>query len=93
MTTRVESLSMLTGKTAFYSIHSVQEFIEIEAWLLLTFFICLNNQLRSIYSIVKYLKVQMFEKDQADSKNKRLVLSASFKAKFEFHNPLTGRNY
>ena len=35
----------------------------------------------------------MFEKDQADSKNKRLVLSASFKAKFEFHNPLTGRNY
>ena len=31
---------------------SVQEFIEIEAWLLLTFFICLHYQLISIHSIV-----------------------------------------
>ena len=34
--------------------NSVQEFIEIEAWLLLTFFIYLHNQLISIYSIVTY---------------------------------------
>ena len=31
--------------------NSVQEFIEIEAWLLFTFFICLHNQLSSIHSI------------------------------------------
>ena len=36
-----------TGKTLFYS-----EFIEIQAWLLLTFFLCLDNQLISIYYFV-----------------------------------------
>ena len=33
---------------------SVQEFIEIEDWLLLTFFLCLHNQLIAIYPIVAY---------------------------------------
>ena len=32
----------------------VQEFIEIEAWLLLTFFLCLHYQLIPIHSIVAY---------------------------------------
>ena len=40
----------------FYSnivlLNSVQEFIEIQAWLLLTFFLCLHNHLISIYYIV-----------------------------------------
>ena len=31
-------------------LNSVQEFIEIEAWLLLIFFLCLHNQLISIHS-------------------------------------------
>ena len=39
-----------TGKTV--SLNSVQEFIEIQAWLLLTFFLCSHNQLISIYYIV-----------------------------------------
>ena len=33
---------------------SVQKRIEIEAWLLLIFFLCLHNQLVSIHSIVAY---------------------------------------
>ena len=37
-----------TGKTLPYSI----EIIEIRAWLLMTFFLCLHNQLISIYYIV-----------------------------------------
>ena len=36
------------------SLISAQEFIEIEAWVLLTFFPCLHNQLMSIHSIVTY---------------------------------------
>ena len=35
-------------------LNSVQEFIEIEPWLLLTFFPCLHSQLNSIHSIVGY---------------------------------------
>ena len=37
---------------------SVQKFIEIQGWLLLTFFICLHNQLNSFNSII----LQMPEK-------------------------------
>ena len=35
-------------------INSTLEFIETEAWLLLTFFMCLHNQLSSIHSIMTY---------------------------------------
>ena len=35
-------------------LNSVQEFIGIETWLLLTFFLCLYNQLISINFIVTY---------------------------------------
>ena len=37
---------------------SEQKFIEIQGWVLLTFFICLHNQLSSFVSII----VQMSEK-------------------------------
>ena len=47
-----ESLTILRGKTVL--LNSVHEFIEIEVWLLLTFFLCLHNQLISIHSIFKY---------------------------------------
>ena len=43
-------LTILTGKNSAL-LNSVQEFIEIEAWLLLNFFICLHNPLSSIHSI------------------------------------------
>ena len=43
------SLMILRGKNSVL-LNSAQEFIEIEAWLLLTFFLCLRNQLSSINS-------------------------------------------
>ena len=57
---------------------SVQKFIEIQGWLLLTFFI-LRNQLSSFNSII----VQMSEKrdSSVDSKNEWLLLSVTFTAK------------
>ena len=36
------------------SLNSAQEFTEIEAWLLLNFFICLKNHISFIHSIVTY---------------------------------------
>ena len=42
---------------------SVQKFIEIQGWLLLTFFICLHNQLSSF----NYIIVQMSEKRDSSS--------------------------
>ena len=46
-------------------LNSVQKFIEIQGWPLLTFFICLHNQLNSFNSII----VQMPEKH--DSSNRQ----------------------
>ena len=43
---------------------SVQKFIEIQGWVLLTFFICLQNQLSSFNSIT----VQMSEKHDSSSR-------------------------
>ena len=43
---------------------SVQEFNEIQGWLLLTFFISLHKQLSSFNSII----VQMSEKDDSSSR-------------------------
>ena len=40
------------AKTVLFN--SVQKLVEIEAWLLLTYFISLRNQLSSMYSIVTY---------------------------------------
>ena len=45
-------------------LNSVQKFIEIQGWLLLTFFICLHKQLSSFNSTI----VQMSEK--RDSSNR-----------------------
>ena len=46
------SLTLSEGKLCFTQL--VQEFIEMETWLFLTFFRCLHNQLISIHSIVTY---------------------------------------
>ena len=63
---KVGNSPILTGKNYVL----LQEFIEIEAWLLLTFFICLNNQLSSIHSIIAYSRVQMLVWGDSSSKQK-----------------------
>ena len=54
------------------------------AWLLLTFFICLPNQLSSIHSIKRITEYRCLKIviHQIDSKNEWLHLSASSTAKF-----------
>ena len=54
-------------------LNSVQKFIENQGWLLLTFFICLRNQLSSFKNVIH----------QIDSKNEWLLLSITFTAKLE----------
>ena len=53
------------------------------AWLLLFIFICLNNQLSSIHSIIIYQEYRCLKNliHQVDSKNDWLLLSAGFTAK------------
>ena len=47
-----EYLDWFNNTRKLVLLNSVQEFIEIQAWLLLTFVLCLHNQLISIYYIV-----------------------------------------
>ena len=49
----ISLLTILTGKNRVF-LNSLQESIEREAWLLLTFFTCLHNQLSSKHYIVTY---------------------------------------
>ena len=53
----INNSTILTWKNLFFAEFSTK-FIEIQGWLLLTFFICLLNQLISVNSII----VQMPEK-------------------------------
>ena len=71
-------------------IASVQKFIEIKVWLLLTFFIYLHNQVSSFNSII----VQMSEKRNSSvgSKNEWLLLSVTFTANLETVFILTFEN-
>ena len=62
-------LTIFIGKYCVL-LNSVQEFIEIEAWLLLTLFIYLHNRLSSIYSIVKFHQVQIHEKGNSPDRQK-----------------------
>ena len=67
----------------------VQKLIEIQGWLLLTFFIYLHNQLSSFNSII----IHMSEKrDSSNSKNEWLLFSVTFTAKFELVFVLTFEN-
>ena len=59
------SLSRYTQGKACALLNSVQKSIEIQGWLLLTFFICLHHQLSSFNSII----AQMSEK--CDSSNRQ----------------------
>ena len=59
-----------------------------------TFFICLHNQLSSILSLsnIKWDRCLKKVIHQIDSKNEWLLLSASFKSKFELAFVLTLEN-
>ena len=67
---------------------SVKKFIEIQGWLLLTFFICLHNQLSSFNSII----VQVSEKRDSSNRNEWLLLSVTFTTKLELVFILTFEN-
>ena len=56
---------MLTYRLTIILHSLVQESIEIEAWRLLTFFLCLHNQFSYIDSIVTYKRAQKLEKDNS----------------------------
>ena len=88
-----EALTILTWKTCAL-LNSVQKFIEIQSWLLLTFFICLHNQLSSFNSIIvpRILERASTSRSyrclknvihQIDSKNEWLLLSVTFTAKLK----------
>ena len=65
-----------THRENFVLLNSVQEFIEIQAWLLLTFFLYLHNQLISIYChIIKEYRCLKNVIHQLE-RNKWLLLSA-----------------
>ena len=49
---------------------SMQKFIEIKVWLLLTFFICLHNQLSSVHPIDTYQREDMFVKGYSSNREK-----------------------
>ena len=79
----------MLNDTHMEELDSVQKFIEIQGWLLLSFFTCLHNQLSSFNSII----VQMSEKrDSSNSKNEWLLLSVTFTAKLELVFVLTFEN-
>ena len=89
MSSRPASPNVFVNDTHIEEIDSVQKFIEIQDWLLLTFFICLHNQLSSFNSII----VQISEKrDSSNSKNEWLLLSVTFTAKLELVFVLTFEN-
>ena len=71
-----------THRENYILLNSVQEFIEIEARLLLTFSLCLHDQFISIHSIVTYSRKQMFEK--CDSLNRQNLTVASFSISARF---------
>ena len=68
-------------------LNSVQKFIEIQSWLLLTFFICLHNQ--SVLLIPLSYRCLKNVIHRIDSKNKWLLLSVTFTAKLELVFVLT----
>ena len=87
---QVCNLTILTCKKNLCFAEFSTKFIKIKGWLLLTFFICLHNQLSSFNSIT----VQMSEKrvHQIDSQNEWLLLSVTFTAKLDLVFVLTVEN-
>ena len=79
-------LTILTWKNLCLT----EKFIEKQGWLLLTFFICLYNQLSSLNSIIVQISENVIH--QLGSKNEWLLLSVTFTAKLELVFVLTFEN-
>ena len=82
-------LKSIFNDTQMEELDSVQKFIEIQGWLLLTFFICLHNQVLLIPLSYRCLKNVIH---QIGSKNEWLLLSVTFTAKLEMVFVLTFEN-
>ena len=71
---KIHSVSFVTndnGKENCVLLNSVQEFIEVEAWLLLTFFLCFTQSINFLYILVSHIKRgQMFEKLDLSNRQK-----------------------
>ena len=80
---------LIFNDTHLEELDSVQIFIEIKGRLLLTFFICLHNQVLLILLSYRCLK-NVFH--QVDSKNEWLLLSVTITAKLELIFVLTFEN-
>ena len=83
-------ISLSVNDTHMEELDSVQKFIETQGWLLLTFFICLHNQLSSFNSIIVMSEKRVH---QVDSKNEWLLLSVTFTAKLGLVFVLTFENF
>ena len=84
-----KELTILTWKNLCFTEFSTK-FIEIQGWLLLTFFICLHNQLSSLIPLSYRCLKNVIH--QVDSKNEWLLLSVTFTAKLELVFVLTSEN-
>ena len=85
----VKSQTCLSSLRVFSSLQYKNSLKYKQVSSLLTFFICLHNQLSSFNSII----VQMSEKrDSSNSKNEWLLLSVTFTAKLELVFALTFEN-
>ena len=60
---------------------SIQKFVEIQGWLLLTFSICLHDQSSSFTSIIVEMSENVIH--QIDSENEWLLLFITFTVKFD----------
>ena len=90
MSSRPASPNVFVNDTHIEEIDSVQKFIEIQDWLLLTFFICLhNNYVLLILLLCRCLKNIIH---QVGSKNEWLLFSVTFMAKLELDFVLTLEN-
>ena len=65
------NLKILTGKTCAL-LNSVQKLIEMQGWLLLTFFVCLHNQWSFFNSII----VQMSEKRDYWNRHQKWMIAS-----------------
>ena len=78
-----------THKNLSFTVISTKKIIEIQGWLLLTFFICLHNQVILIPLSHRCLKNVIH---QVYSKNEWLLLSVTFTANLELVFVLTFEN-
>ena len=87
------TLTLLKGKTCVL-VNSVQEFTEIEAWLLLIFFICLQKKVQSIkfYTFQYHILNSTDVKYSTGNSSNRQKMNDHSLPKFELVFILTQKN-